>query len=873
MGVVTTTATLDPRDAEVQRLRRSMNDLLSVLALPALWTGNESSEIVKTLAEALRGMLALDLVYVSLDSSNGDAAPAAVLASPDLDVSDNASTIDRQLQALFGERRERWPATARGRLGSKDLKFSNAHLGLGRDLGVIVAAAARADFPTAQDMLVLNVSANEVALAIRESRLRDEQKRIAEHLDRSVAQRTRELTAANAALEREVAERQRIEEALQESAFRARAAIDGIPGLVAILSADGAVETVNRQILDYCGATLEELRDWGTNGIVHPEDLAQLLEIFTPSVAAGLSYQIEQRLRRHDGVYRWFDNRGIPVRDARGRVDRWYVLLTDVEDRKRVEILLAGEKQLLEMIASGRPLRDVLGALCTVVEDAAPDCLCDIHPIDWNGPTIAYSIAPSLPPSYTDPIAGTPLRADVVPCGIAANENTQVISEDFDVDPRWCAAPVRNHVLDHGLRSVWSTPIRSKTGGVLGTLCIYQRQRATPSLHHQDIIGRATHIASIAIERLEAEDELRRSQASLADAQHISLTGSFSWLVDNDIHSSSEQLRRIFELDDGIHVTFARMIERIHPDDVPLLLETREQLRHRRDNPEYEIRLLMPDGRIKHARVFARTIQQTDGRLECIGAVQDVTRQRQAGDALNKVRSDLAHVTRVMSLGTLAASIAHEVNQPLSGIITNANTCLRMLASDPPNVDGAVETARRTIRDGNRASEVIARLRALFRKSDLANETVDIHQAAVEVIALTHQDLRRHRVNVQTDFADATLLVTGDRVQLQQVILNLLLNAAESLKAIDDRDRQIVVRTVVRDDIQVSVRDNGVGLTPDQAAKVFDAFFTTKADGMGIGLSVSQSIIERHAGRMWAEPNEDGGATFSFSLPLRERRA
>jgi signal transduction histidine kinase len=180
-----------------------------------------------------------------------------------------------------------------------------------------------------------------------------------------------------------------------------------------------------------------------------------------------------------------------------------------------------------------------------------------------------------------------------------------------------------------------------------------------------------------------------------------------------------------------------------------------------------------------------------------------------------------------------------------------------------------LETARRTIRDGKRASEVITGLRALFRKTESAGEQVDIHEAAREVIALSTQELRRHRVTVQTDFDESVPLITGDRVQLQQVILNLLLNAADSLEAVDAHDRRIVVRTVAGDGVELSVRDNGIGLDAAQAAKVFDAFYTTKDDGMGIGLSVSQSIIERHGGRLRAEANEDAGATFSFWLPVR----
>ena len=395
-----------------------------------------------------------------------------------------------------------------------------------------------------------------------------------------------------------------------------RSVMDGVPGLVAILAPEGAVEAVNRQILEYTGQQLEELRQWGTNGTVHPEDLPHVAEIFTRSIAAGVPYEIEQRLRRFDGAYRWFQNRGVPARDASGRITHWFVLLIDIDDRKRAESQLAGEKHLLEMIASGRPLREVLGA------------------------------------------------------------------------------------------------------------------------------------------------------------------------------------------------------------------------------------------------------------------VQDVTQRRLAEEALDKVRSELAHVTRVMSLGALTASIAHEVNQPLSGIITNANTCLRMLAADPPNVEGARETARRTIRDGNRASEVVARLRALFSKNTARSENVDLNEAAAEVLALLSSDFQRNRVFLRADFAHDLPGLGADRVQLQQVILNLLLNASDAMSAVDDRPRLVVIKTARDggDRVRLSVQDAGVGVATEDAQRLFDAFYTTKSGGMGIGLSVSRSIIESHHGRLWCEPNQGPGATFAFSIPVNTLR-
>jgi signal transduction histidine kinase len=219
----------------------------------------------------------------------------------------------------------------------------------------------------------------------------------------------------------------------------------------------------------------------------------------------------------------------------------------------------------------------------------------------------------------------------------------------------------------------------------------------------------------------------------------------------------------------------------------------------------------------------------------------------------------------------LTASIAHEVNQPLSGIITNAGACLRMLAADPPNVEGARETAKRTIRDGNRASELTTRLRTLFSKKESTTEPVDLNEAAQEVIALSLSDLQRNRVILRPEFADDLPVVTGDRVQLQQVILNLLKNASDAMSAVNDRPRQLQIRTerCTGDQVRLTVQDAGIGLDPQAMDRLFQAFYTTKNDGMGIGLSISRSIIERHHGRLWAEPNDGPGATFSFSIPSR----
>jgi C4-dicarboxylate-specific signal transduction histidine kinase len=248
--------------------------------------------------------------------------------------------------------------------------------------------------------------------------------------------------------------------------------------------------------------------------------------------------------------------------------------------------------------------------------------------------------------------------------------------------------------------------------------------------------------------------------------------------------------------------------------------------------------------------------------------VTATVRAEQAERALHQAQADLAHVARVTTLGELAASIAHQINQPLAGIITNASTCLRMLAADPPNVAGASETARRSLRDGNRAAEVITRLRALFSKKGTVTEAVDLNEAAREVIALLSSELQRDRVVLRLELGEELAAVHADRVQLQQVILNLVLNASDAMSTVEDRPRNLVIRTGREhgDRVCLSIEDSGVGFEPEATDKLFEPFYTTKSHGMGIGLSVSRSIIESHHGRLWATRNDGPGATFSFSL-------
>jgi len=405
-------------------------------------------------------------------------------------------------------------------------------------------------------------------------------------------------------------------EAGREAHFRAIS--DGIPEFLYLATPAGAVEIANRNFLDYFSATMDAFKSRAATDTVHPDDLPRVVAALKESNETGQAYNVECRRRRADGIYRWFEMRGSPLRDLNERIVYWFVLERDFDDRKRSEALIAGEKQLLEMMAFGDSLPVVLDALCRLVEGIAEHCWCSILLIDPSGKAFLYGAAPTLPRDYNEcePQVGKLTDFESGPCGMAASTKLQVIVPDLAAETQWDVHGWRTLALKHGLRSVWTSPILSRSQKVIGTFAIYHSEPGRPSQFQLDLIARLTHIASIAIERTQSEE------------------------------------------------------------------------------------------------------------------------------ALGKVRADLMHVTRVMSLGALTASIAHEVNQPLSGIVTNASTCLRMLGSEPPNIEGASETARRMIRDGHRAADVIKRLRALFSKNGPTTEPLDLNEATREVLALFSADLK-----------------------------------------------------------------------------------------------------------------------------------
>jgi signal transduction histidine kinase len=550
----------------------------------------------------------------------------------------------------------------------------------------------------------------------------------------------------------------------------------------------------------------------------------------------------------------------------RGRSDN--PLATRQQRKSRIE--LDGETAVLEMMARGVPLPEIHGALCHAIERAvSPRCYCGIYVVDGAGPRLRTSAAPALSLAISEEICRPPVWLESSPCARALQLNATVMCDDIGLDPLWQQSEFAIQVQAEGHQSYWAVPISAAAGRALGVVAILQPARASASPVEHALIARAAELAGIAIERAQRDGVLKRSEAFLQEAQRLSATGSFSWNVITNELTWSDQLYRIFDLDPHAAVTLECLRSRVHPEDWPSLAQILRSAREGIAEIEYEHRIVLADRSYRYLHLVARGTHDEHGRLEYIGAIQDITNRRVAEEALAKARSELWHVARVVSLGALSASIAREVNQPLSGIITNASTCLKMLAANPPNVEGALETTRRTLRDGSRAAEVIGRLRVLFAKREEKTEVVDLNEAAREVIALCDSELKENGVNLCLRLAEPLPRVLGDRVQLQQVILNLLLNATDAMVGIDGRPKQLTISTGLdeQDGVRLSVTDTGVGLPTHLVPRLSEPFYTTKSNGMGIGLFVSRSIVESHEGRLCFSANEGPGVTFSFAIP------
>jgi PAS domain S-box-containing protein len=499
----------------------------------------------------------------------------------------------------------------------------------------------------------------------------------------------------------DITERKRAEEALRESERNARLIVDSIPGLVGMMTPTGEIEAVNRQILEYYGKTLEELkRCWET--CVHPEDLPRVSEVLRQSIASGEPIDVEFRARRFDGIYRWLQNRGDPLRDANGRIVRWYNLVIDIDERKRAEEALQQSEQRLRSAIDGIP--GLVGVL-------------------------------------------------------AANGAVEAVNRQI----------------------------------------------------------------------------LEYTGQSLEDLKNWGTNGT------------------------------------VHPEDLPHVAEVFGKSIASGIPYQIEQRLRRHDGEYRWFDNRGIPVRDDSGRIaRWYVLLTDIEDRTQAQARLQQMQSDFAHVNRVNTMGELAASLSHEILHPIATARNNARAGMRFLEMNPPNLDEAKEALSCVVRDSDRAKDIVGRVRDHIKKAPPRSEPFDLNEAVREALVMVRSVIARNRITVNTHLMGALVPVQGDRVQLQQVVVNLILNAVESMGSNEKGARELSVR-VEQDQadggVLVQVRDSGPGIDPKRVEQVFEPFYTTKTSGVGMGLSICRTIINGHGGRLWAEANEPRGAIFQFTLP------
>ena len=683
--------------SEITRLKACINDLISVLALPAIWSGHEASLIVSTLLDVLLGMLRVDFAYLRLKSTIGDAPIEMVRVARQRTAAPHAQEIGRALAPWLATDSPASPFVVPNPVGQGEVSIAILRLGLQDEVGVLVAGAQRRDFPSDVELVLLRVAANQAWIGLQQARRTTDQNRAAHELEQRVIERTRQLTAVNEELQRGLAERKRAEEELRRSeAYLAEAQRLSHTGSFGWDVFGGEIfwseETF--RIFGYeegTEPTLERILQR-----THPDDRMLVQRVIDRAQRDGKEFDVEHRLLMPDGSVKYLHVVAHPLKPNEAGKHEFVGAVMDITDRKRAEYL------------TGQ------------VFERSPD--------------------------------------DVF-----------IIARDF-----------RYQRVNPVYEQHWRKPAEKIVG-----------------MHVADLLG------------MESFEQMRPYLKRCFEGEEVNQAG---WL------------------------TFGSRGRRY-------VVVSCSPLR-----PYSE--------RVEAALVISR----------------DLTEHMLASEALREAHAALAHVTRVTTLGEVTASIAHELNQPLAAIVNNANACLGLLPSGRHDLDDVHEALTDMVSDADRASAIIERVRGLAKRSSPEKVPLRLGDVVNDVLALAAAESLARRVAIRTDVAADLPVVLGDRVQLQQVLLNLVVNGMDAMSTLDEPERRLEIRgRPDREDgtpaATISVQDSGIGLDTGEMDRLFEAFYTTKSHGMGMGLAISRSIIEDHGGRLWAEPNQGPGATFSFRLP------
>src|SRR6202158_3462564 len=766
----------------------------------------------------------------------------------------------------------------------------------------------------------------------------------------------------------DITKRKRAEEVARRSEKELRDVVNAVPGFVWSALPDGAVDFVNERWLEFTGLSPQDALGWNWQAAVHPDDRSRTVAEWRETLKNGRSTEGELRVRRADGEFRWWFFRYAPLYDEAGNITKWYGTGIDIEDRKRAESLFAGEKRILEMVATGGSLAEILESLCRLVEEQAGDVLASILLVD--GDHLRHGGALSLPKAYTDAINGIVIGPSAGSCGTAAYRGQPVIVEDIATDPLW--ADYRELALPHSLCACWSTPVFSSQGKVIATVAMYYREPRRPTQRNQEIIDRITHFAGAAIQQKLAQENLQRSEAYLAQAEKLTHTGGWAWDPRTDkVLYCSEEMYRIFGLDPRKSLpTRENFRQQIHPEDRDWVRKRLERSLRERVDAFAEYRVLLPDGTVRHINASGHPVLDEDGELiELIGTATDITERKRAEEALRgseakfrdyaesasdwywetdpdhkftrltederrlargfatvsrigvarwefatdiqsepekwklhrsmlearqpfrdfvyrathsdgsvvynkisgkpvfdangefrgyrgtgtdvtalrtaegeareneqryrKAELELAHANRVATMGQLTASITHEVNQPITAAVTYASAARRLLSAEPPDLHEVDDVLALIVKEGTRAGEVVGRIRALIKKAPARKDAVEINDAILEVIALTRTEAANNSVSVRTQLAEGWPRVRGDRVQLQQVLLNLIINAIEAMRDVGEEERELLISSRNEPDgVSVEGRDSGPGFAPAAVGRGVGAVYTRHPGGV-----------------------------------------